>query len=190
MSRHLTISRRGFLNGTAAAAGLTAAGWRRMMRAGSPAETIRVGVIGTGVRGKYLIGNLPEPFRVVAVCDCAAARIGETLEPRDPFRQVLAAFCTRDAAGCRTYLDYRQMLDRESLEGVIIATPDHHHAQAAMLALQAGLDVYLEKPFALTIREGRLLADLVTSSGRILQVGSQQRTMEVNRYACELIRSG
>ncbi len=82
------------------------------------------------------------------------------------------------------------MLDTVKLDAVIIATPDHHHVRAAMLALQAGLDVYLEKPLSLTIREGRLLADAVKASGRILQVGSQQRTMEVNRFACEFIRDG
>ena len=73
------------------------------------------------------------------------------------------------------------MLDREKLDAVIVATPDHHHTLAAMLALQAGLDVYLEKPLTVNVREGRLLADLVKKTGRVLQVGSQQRTMEINR---------
>ncbi len=82
------------------------------------------------------------------------------------------------------------MLDREKLDAVIIATPDHHHAQAALLALDAGLDVYLEKPLTITIREGRRLADKVKKTGRVLQVGSQQRTMEINRFACEFIRDG
>ncbi len=59
-----------------------------------------------------------------------------------------------------------------------------------MLALQAGLDVYLEKPLTVCIREGRLLAEMVKRTGRVLQVGSQQRTMEVNRFACEFIRNG
>ena len=82
------------------------------------------------------------------------------------------------------------MLDQESLDAVFVATPDHHHVPAAMLALQAGLDVDLEKPLPLTIREGPLLADMVKSAGRVFQVGSQQRTMEVNRFACEFIREG
>jgi len=59
-----------------------------------------------------------------------------------------------------------------------------------MLALQAGLDVYLEKPLTVSIREGRLLADRVKQTGHVLQVGSQQRTMEINRFACEFIRDG
>ncbi|MCA9154396.1 MAG: Gfo/Idh/MocA family oxidoreductase, partial [Planctomycetales bacterium] len=151
---------------------------------------LRIGVIGVGVRGKYLIGNLPEAARVTAICDCAKSRIASALEPKGNFASVLQAFRDRDAPRCATYQDYRQMLDREKLDAVIIATPDHHHALAAMLALRAGLDVYLEKPLTLTIREGRLLADMVQRTGRVLQVGSQQRSMEVNQFACEFIRSG
>lgn len=82
------------------------------------------------------------------------------------------------------------MIDREHLDAVIIATPDHHHSLAATLALQAGLDVYLEKPLTVCIREGRQLVETVKRTGRVLQVGSQQRTMEVNRFACEFIRNG
>ncbi len=151
---------------------------------------IRVGVIGTGFRGKYLIGNLPESARVTAICDCSTAQIAETMKPTEQFAPVLQTFRDTDAAHCATYQDYRRMLDREQLDAVIIATPDHHHTQAAMLALDAGLDVYLEKPLTVTIREGRLLADKVKQTGRILQVGSQQRTMEINQFACEFIRDG
>ncbi len=149
-----------------------------------------VGVIGTGVRGKYLIGNLPESVRVTAICDCAPLRTASTLEPTGPFVAVLQQFKERDAAKCAIYQAYRRLLDREKLDAVIIATPDHHHTLPAMLALQAGLDVYLEKPLTVCIREGRLLAEMVKRTGRVLQVGSQQRTMEVNRFACEFIRNG
>jgi len=185
-------SRRQFLQVTGAASVLlSASSWTSLARGESPADRIRVGVIGTGVRGKYLIGNLPSSARVTAICDCATSRMADTLEPdRKPFVDVLANFREDDGARCSTYQDYRRMLDREKLDAVIIATPDHHHAQAAMLALEAGLDVYLEKPLAVTIREGRLLADKVKKTGRVLQVGSQQRTMEMNRFACEFIRGG
>lgn len=188
-SHHPT--RRHFLErGVVLTAGLSAFGWPLIVRGKSPGDTIRIGVIGTGVRGKYLIGNLPEHVRVVAICDCATSRMAETLEPKTPFAEVLANFRKNDAARCATYQDYRLMLDREKLDAVIIATPDHHHVQAAMLALQADLHVYLEKPISVSIREGRLLADMVKKSGRVLQVGSQQRTMEMNRFACEFIRNG
>lgn len=112
------------------------------------------------------------------------------LQPKGTFAPVLQQFKERDADKCATYQDYRRMFDREKLDAVIIATPDHHHTLAAMLALQAGLDVYLEKPLTVCIREGRLLVQMVKQTGRVLQVGSQQRTMEINRFACEFIRDG
>ena len=181
------INRRKFVG---ASASLTAMSWSSLMKGESPSRRIRIGVIGTGVRGKYLIGNLSPSVRVTAICDCATSRMAETLQPRKEFSQILADFRDNHATHCKSYQDYRRMIDQERLDAVIIATPDHHHVQAAMLALTAGLDVYLEKPLSLTIREGRLLADMVKMTGRVLQVGSQQRTMEVNRFACEFIRDG
>jgi predicted dehydrogenase len=156
----------------------------------SASNIVRVAVIGTGVRGKYLIGNLPASVRVTAICDCATLRTSSTLEPQGPFAAVLQQFKNRDVAKCAVYQDYRRLLDREKLDAVIIATPDHQHTLPAMLALQAGLDVYLEKPLTVCIREGRLLVDLLKRTGRVLQVGSQQRTMEINRFACDFIRNG
>lgn len=155
-----------------------------------PKDRLRVGVIGTGVRGKYLIGNLPSAFRVTALCDCATSRMNNTRNPQGQFTKILAGFAETDARTCAVYQDYRRLFDKEKLDAVIIATPDHHHVLPALLALQAGLDVYLEKPLSLTIREGRLLADMVRKTGRVLQVGSQQRTMEINRFACEFLRNG
>ncbi|GAB5439915.1 MAG: Gfo/Idh/MocA family oxidoreductase [Fuerstiella sp.] len=184
-------SRRSFLfTSGATAASLTAASWSKLASGASPNERIRVGVIGTGVRGKYLIGNLPETAQVVAICDCAASRMTETLQPRKTFRNVLANFTQNDAADCRQYQDYRHLLEQSALDAVIIATPDHHHVPIAIMALERGLDVYLEKPLSVFIGEGRLLADKVKQTGRILQVGSQQRTMEINRIACEFVRDG
>ncbi|NOX56365.1 MAG: Gfo/Idh/MocA family oxidoreductase [Planctomycetes bacterium] len=154
-------------------------------------ERIQIGVIGLGARGKTLIGNLPSNAQVVAVCDCARSRIAGALQPKGHYKKLLARFLETDADRCAAYQDYRQMLDREKdLDAVIIATPDHHHVLAAALALQSGRDVYLEKPMTLTIAEGRYLVELVKKTGRVLQVGSQQRTMEMNRFACEFIRNG
>lgn len=188
----MTFSRREFFG----AVGIATA-WTIMAKAESERSAnniVRVGVIGTGVRGKYLIGNLPPSVTVGAICDCSSLRIASVMEPKGEFAKVLAHFTQADAAKCATFHDYRRLLDRakakDKLDAVIIATPDHHHAQAAILALQAGLDVYLEKPLTVTIREGRLLADAVKRTGRVLQVGSQQRTMEVNRFACEFIHNG
>lgn len=184
----MKLSRRAFLG----AVGLATANstLSQAQPARSANNILRIGVIGTGVRGKYLIGNLPESARVVAICDCAKLRINSTLEPQGAFAQVLQTFKDRDAARCAVHHDYRRMVEREQLDAVIIATPDHHHTLAAMLALQTGLDVYLEKPLTAYIHEGRLLAEAVNKTRRVLQVGSQQRSMEVNRIACEFIRNG
>ena len=165
----------------------------RVLRAdGGPGanEQLNVAVIGTGVRGKYLIGNCPPEIRVVAICDCHAPRMADTLQPKARFASVLASFAERDARSCETFQDYRRLLDKAKLDAVMIATPDHHHVLPAILACQAGLDVYLEKPLSLTIPEGRLLVQAVRRYGRVLQVGSQQRSMEINRFGCNFIRNG
>lgn len=189
MTSEKKISRRSALQSCAMAT-MPFVGSSILAGASGANERIRVGVIGTGMRGKYLIGNLPEPACVVAICDCATSRMAETLEPNKQFAKILARFREKEAKRCRSHQDYRRMIDCEKLDAVIIATPDHHHIQAAILALDAGLDVYLEKPLSVTIREGRVLADRVKETGRVLQVGSQQRTMEINRFACEYIRNG
>ena len=140
-------------------------------------ERIEIGVIGTGIRGRNLIGDMPSDGRVVAVCDCYEPRIerAQKLHPEAKFA---------------AYADYRRMIDEAKLDAVIIATPDHHHVQAAMLACRAGLDVYCEKPLSLTIAEGRRLVDAVRHYNRVLQVGSQQRSMEMDRFACKFVREG
>jgi predicted dehydrogenase len=140
-------------------------------------ERIDIGVIGAGIRGRHLIGDMPADGRVVAVCDCHEPRIDRVrkLHPRATFA---------------AYPDYRTMIGEAKLDAVIIATPDHHHVHAAMLACQAGLDVYCEKPLSLTIREGRRLVEAVRQNDRVLQVGSQQRSMEMDRFACKFVREG
>lgn len=182
----MTFSRREFLGAVGIAAASTITAKAESERSAN--NIVRVGVIGTGVRGKYLIGNLPPSVTVGAICDCASLRIASVMEPKGEFAKVLAHFTQADAAKCATFQDYRRLLDRakskDKLDAVIIATPDHHHAQAAILALQAGLDVYLEKPLTVTIREGRLLADAVKRTGRVMslahiwRIGSMQSVTE------------
>ena len=153
-------------------------------------DRIRVGVIGCGVRGKYLIGNLPAFVQVAAVCDCAQSRIAETMEPRAAFVEVLRHFKDHDASSTAVFQDYRRLLDDGSLDAVIIATPDHHHVPIASLACQAGYDVYLEKPLSLKLNEGRSLVEIAQREGRVVQVGSQQRSMAMNVIGCEFVRNG
>ena len=88
------------------------------------------------------------------------------------------------------YGDYRELLANKDVDAVVISTPDHWHAIIAIHAVQAGKDVYLQKPASLTIAEGRALSDAVHRSGRIFQIGSQQRSSPQFRYAAELVRNG
>jgi predicted dehydrogenase len=154
-------------------------------------DRVHIGLIGTGIRGKYLIASMPDEGRVVAICDCHLPRTADTLEPRKKrHAKLLARFRERDAGRCTAYQDYRRMLDEAELDAVMIATPDHHHVLAAMLACQRGLDLYVEKPLSLTIAEGRALVEAVKRHKLVCQVGSQNRSMEMNRYACAFVRSG
>jgi len=95
--------------------------------------------------------------------------------------------------GIKVYQDYREMLTRKDIDAVIISTPDHWHAQPAIEAALAGKDIYMQKPASLTIAEGRAMSDVIHRTGRILQIGSQQRSLnpwpQFHRV-CELVRNG
>ncbi len=87
--------------------------------------------------------------------------------------------------------DYHELLARSDIDAVVISTPDHWHAEPALAAVPAGKDVYLQKPMTMTHAEGNLLRDAVAKSGRIFQLGSQQRSNDQQfRRACEFVRSG
>ena len=90
----------------------------------------------------------------------------------------------------KVYQDYREMLENESIDAVIISTPDHWHAQPAIEAALKGMDVYLQKPASLTIAEGRAMSDAMNRTGAIFQIGSQQRSWEHFKQGCELVRNG
>ena len=88
------------------------------------------------------------------------------------------------------YKDYRQVLDRKDIDAVMIATPDHWHTKIAVEAMEAGKDVYCEKPLTLTIAEGRAMVNSARKHNRVVQTGSQQRSAKEFRTACELVRGG
>lgn len=190
------LSRRRFLRAAGSAALGIPAFVPRCVMGGSagPAanDQIRIGVIGVGIRGKYLIGSMPTEGRIAAISDWYVPRMAELRRPTPstPWIDMLSRFVDRDAERCAAYADYRHMFDRTDLDAVMVATPDHHHVLAAMLACQAGLDVYVEKAMSLTIAEGRQLVKAVRRYDRVCQVGSQNRSMETNRYGCQLIRTG
>jgi predicted dehydrogenase len=139
-------------------------------------DRIRVGVIGVGNRSGLLIDQLPEGAEIVAVADCFRKRSEDAAAKRQ--------------AKWRIYDDYRQLLEQKDIDGVIVGTPDHGRVRCAIHAVQAGKDVYAEKPMSLYVEEGRVLVRAVRKYSRILQVGSQQRSMAMNRVACDFVRNG
>jgi predicted dehydrogenase len=134
------------------------------------ADRIQMGVIGTGGRGAYLAGQFKEHGAdVTAVCD--------VYEPR------LAIGLKAASAGAKPYIDYRRLLEDKSLKAVVIATPDHLHASMLIAAVEAGKDVYVEKPLAHTIEDGFRMVDAVRRTKRIALVGTQRRSYDLYQEA-------
>ena len=193
-NRRRRISRRRFLasiaTGGAALPSFVPSGV--LAAAGNPGASDRVilGVIGTGIRGKHLIADAPPEARVAAICDSYLPRVADTLAPQGRYAGPLGRFRERDAERCAAYQDLRKLLDREKLDAVMIATPDHNHVLPAVLACQAGLDVYCEKALSLYVAEGRALVEAAKRHGRVVQVGSQNRSMAMNRLGGRMVREG
>jgi predicted dehydrogenase len=165
------VGRRDFLK-TAGAAGvslslantaLAARGARTSGRVIGANDRINVGVIGTGGRGSYVasefakIGAANNSCQIVAVCDVYEKRKRENAEK---FK-------------CQGYLDYHEVINRQDVDAVLIATPDHWHAKIALEAMDHGKDIYLEKPMCHTNEEIKQLVNTVKETKRVLQVGSQ-----------------
>ncbi len=139
-------------------------------------DRIRVGVIGVGYRANLLIDQLPEAAEVIAVSDCYLRRANEAAAKRQ--------------AKWRIFQDYRKLLELKEVDGVIVATNEHWHVGCSAHACQAGKDVYVEKPLSLYIEEGRALVRIARKYDRVVQVGSQQRSMAMNKLACDFVRGG
>ncbi|MCJ7778323.1 MAG: Gfo/Idh/MocA family oxidoreductase, partial [Sedimentisphaerales bacterium] len=88
------------------------------------------------------------------------------------------------------YKDFRELIARDDIDTVLVCTPDHWHAPIALVAARAGKDIFMQKPLSLTIEEGRLLSDTVRRYGNVFLIGSQQRSDNRFRQACELVRNG
>lgn len=168
------INRRGFVKsmGTVAGAatlGSACAGTGTKNRVAAAAakttanDVPRAAIIGVGGRGSFLLRKFLEiqeqdkTIEIVCVCDVYQQRLNSAMQK----------------ANCEGTLDWREVVDREDIDAVIIATPDHWHATIAMTAMQKGKDVYCEKPMAHTVDEARQMAEMSVKLGRITQVGSQ-----------------
>ena len=151
-------------------------------------DKINVGCIGLGQQGMSLLNGFLkiDNVRVVAGCDVYDIK-------RERFiRRVTKYYQGKGEKKVKVdvYEDYQELLARQDIDAVVIATPDHWHALIAIAACKAGKDVYLEKPMTLTIYEGQMLCKAVRKYNRILQVGSQQRSSEEFQYVANLIREG
>ena len=190
-------SRRTFLAtaGSGLAASVVASGFpsivpSSVLGAASPSNRINVGAIGTGriSRGHDLPGIMRHDIaRVVAACDLDKKRVEDA---KVLIEKAYTEKAGQPYTGVKTYTDYRELLANPDIDAVVISTPDHQHAILAIEAARAGKDIYLQKPASLTISEGRAVADAVHRSGRIFQIGSQQRSTIQFRYAAELVRNG
>ena len=176
-------SRRSFLKDTVfggAILGLSPRTHRSVFASQPPSERVRIGMIGVGNQGgpknnmKYFFKN------IVALCDLDKNYLGEAND-----------FLQKEA-GIKATLteDYRRLLDAKDVDAVVVTVPDQWHALMTIEACKAGKDVYCEKPLTLTIDEGKQLRKVVRETGRVVQVGSWQRSDSRFRLAVEMIRQG
>jgi predicted dehydrogenase len=143
-----------------------------------PADRIRIGFIGVGNRGDQVLSAFLEhkDAEIVAIADLY-----------QPYLDFAAKKIGTDVA---QYKDYRHLLDRKDVDAVVVATPDHWHALHAIHAMQAGKDVYVEKPLSLTIDEGRAMVNAARHTKRVTQVGLHRRSSDICRQMIEFLRSG
>ena len=146
------------------------------------ADEITLGFIGLGRQSMFLLnGFLQIPgVKVIAGCDVYGIK-------RKRFEKRVTDFYTKAGKEVKvdTYEKYQDLLDRQDIDAVVIAVPDHSHAMIAIAACKAGKDVYLEKPMTFTIKEGQELKKAVRENNRILAVGSQQRSDAGFPACCE-----
>jgi len=184
------LSRRDFLTGAAGAA-VAAVGFPYFVPASAlgqagnvaPSNRIVMGCIGMGGQGT---GNMQgflgkNEVQVVAVCDVDKRN-------RDKAKKIVDG--KYGNSDCKAYLDFREIIERQDIDALSLATPDHWHSIPVVMAAKTGKDMYGEKPLARTIREGRAMVEAVTRYGRIWQTGSWQRSVADFHHACELVRNG
>jgi predicted dehydrogenase len=140
-------------------------------------ERIRAGIIGAGGRGRYLTGEFKEiGAEMAAVCDIYEPNLQEGLKAAN--------------TGAKSFSDYKKLLEDKTIDAVIVATPDHWHARMVIDAVEAGKDVYVEKPMAHAIPEGFDVINAVRRTKRVVQVGTQRRSSELFQEAKSIMDSG
>jgi predicted dehydrogenase len=148
-----------------------------------PSDRIVMGAIGCGGKGRHNTKSFLQDKRIqfVATCDVDQEHLKQGTD------EVNQHYGNGD---CQAYADFRQLIARQDLDAVHVSTPDHWHAVASVRAMEAGKDVYCEKPLANSFGESKAIRDTVRQTGRILQCGSHERSNNNCRFAAELVRSG
>lgn len=190
-----TTSRRTFLRRASAATGALLAVPTlvpaTVFGANAPSNRIALGHVGVGGQGSGLLGgflDLPQG-QSVAVCDPIQDRRESAAKRVEQHYAAKAGQGT--FAGCRAYNDVRELVARDDIDAVVVATPDHWHVPAAIAAVRAAKDVYVEKPLGLCIEQDLALRDAVHRHGAVFQYGTQQRCFSPHcAFACELVRNG
>ena len=182
MSKKSNFSRRNFLKSTLAAPMFVSASAMGTFGNVAPSNRIVMGCIGVGSQGTGDMRNFMrhDEAYIRAICDVDGSHRQRAKKSVDDFN---------DNNDCVAYLDFRELLERDDLDAILIAVPDHWHALPAITAAKKGLDVYGEKPLSRSIRESRAICDAVHRYGVIWQTGSQQRSDRNFQHACELVRN-
>ncbi len=178
------FNRRDFLKTSAVAAGAAAAPhWLADISQAYPEpkdknDRPRLGSIGVGGRGSGIMNNARKFADLVAVCDVDRMHAERAKQ--------------QTGGKAEVFNDYRKLLDRDDIDVVTIGTPDHWHTAICLAAMKAGKDVYCEKPLTLTVDEGKILVKAVKETGRVVQVGTQQRSEMGLRFlrAVATVRGG
>ncbi len=173
----MTVSRRDFVVGSAASLGALAWGGASLAAAKSPSD-IRIAIIGVRGRGQEHFRGLKE--NVVALCDVDEQILSERA----------TQWKTELGRSLDTYVDYRKLLERDDIDAVSIATPNHTHSLIGIAAAEAGKHVYVEKPVSHNIWEGRQLAAAASRYNVIMQCGTQSRSSSSLNEAAEFVRNG
>ncbi len=146
-------------------------------------ERLNLGLIGCGGRGTWLARHFAEfgESTVIAACDVDRSQLDKAVESINFFN---------GNPDCRTYSDFRELLESKDIDAVIVATPDHWHALASIAAAKAGKHIYCEKPLCNTIGESKALRDTILQTEVKLQTGSHERSRDKTRFCAELVRNG
>jgi len=161
-----------------------------VLGAASPGNRVAVGLIGMGKMCQGHLGALlgANDVHITGVCDVESIRLDNARKKVD--QRYAERYEKGTYTACVAYRDFRELIARQDIDAVLIATPTNWHAVIAVEALRAGKDVYCEKPLALTIREARAVVNAVDRHNRIFQTGTQQRSDYSFRMACEIVRNG